>query len=316
MSASPWWFVTGLLVPAVIAAAVMAWGLRVWRREACSVRRAAWAWPVAVGVGMLVAIAAKHGLPPADAWGRPLDLFEWQTWLGFSLVPMTLALVLSAQRGKAKWVGPPLALLSLAAAMVALLLPGVRGQWSAGETLAFVGGPAAGLAIAMGLGSVLSRRAGRELPAILGLTAVGAGMTIAFSGSESVGLTAVSLGAVMAGGGVVGLFAGCRSAAGAAPPALFVLMSILVAGVFYTYDPYTGSMGLRLWEAIPLAGAPLLGLLDPVPRGLKGGGVKGERRVLRAVLRSVVCLTPVAAITLRAGIVFAQQIDETAGYGY
>jgi len=308
MSVGPLWFLTGLALPAAIAAAVMLLALRPWRGAACGLRRTGVGWALAIGLGMAVGIPAMHGLPAGDAWNDPLALFEWHRWLWLALPVMTVGAVLvAAQTRGARLLGAGLGVLLAAALPLFELMPIVRHEWATAQAASWLIPLSMGMLALAGLGHGLSTRVGRELPPIVGLTAVGAGLTIAFSGSESTGLTLVSLGAVMAGGGTAALFGSCRSAYGSASPAVLVLAAVLLAGYFYTYDPYTGTPGLLGWHAIVLALAPLLAFVGSVPLP-----TRLDRPVVRAAIRLVLALAPVAVVAIDAGLTFAREYGETS----
>ena len=66
---------------------------------------------------------------------------------------------------------------------------------------------------------------------------------------------------------------------------------------------------MRLEELIVLALSPLLGLLSDavLPR-------RWDRPIVRASARIAITLTPVVAVTVRAGLRFAATVDETGAY--
>lgn len=309
MSVSVDWVILGLGIPAAAAALIALFGLKPRGGREASPPRAAGTWAILIAAGMALALPMLHGMPAEDAWGRPLALMEWHRWLWFGLLPMAVAGVLLGWPGRPRWIGLVLGAVTTVAVLVGELWGRIQNTWEAGETTVWIAGLSAGtLALAAG-GHWLSKRAGRELPPILGLTAVGAGLTVAFSGSESIGLTLVCLGAVMAGGGAMALFAGCRSAYGSAVPSLFVLAAMLSAAYFLTYNTYADEPGVLPIEALALAFSPLLGLLSDaiLPRRM-------DHPVVRATARTVITLAPIVAVTVRAGLRFAATVDETGAY--
>ena len=308
MPVAPLWFLTGLALPAAIAAAVLLLTLRPWRKAECRPRRTGVGWAIAVGLGMAVALPALHGPPPGDAWDKPLRLFEWHRWLWFAVMPLTVAAVLWVSRTTpARVVGAALGVLVIVALPLFELLPIVRQAWNPPQAAQWLAGLSGGLLLLTALGHALSVTAGRELPPILGLTAVGAGLTVAWSGSADIGLPLVSLGAIMAGGGGVALFGTCRSAYGSAAPTLLVLGAVLLAGYLYTYDPYRDEPGLPPWHAVTLAAAPLLAWVGSVPLP-----AKLDRPLTRAAIRLAAALIPVAVVVVDAGLTFAAEYGETA----
>ena len=309
MSVNPLWFLYGLGLPAMLAALIAMIGLKPRGGRPAAPPRVAATWVLAVAAGTALALPLLHGMPADDAWARPLTLFEWHRWLWFATLPLAVAGVLFARAGPPRAVGAALGATTAATVLVFECLPLIRHAWDAQRAATWIVSLSAGTLALAAAGHLLSTRAGRELPPILGLIAVGAGMTVAFSGSESIGLTLVALGAVLAGGGAVALFADCRAAYGAAAPALLVLAWGLAAGYLYTYDTYSGEPGLRPVHALVLAASPLLGFVAdvPLPRTL-------DRPRVRAGLRAAVMLAPVAAVAVRAGLAFAAEMQQTGAY--
>lgn len=309
MTVSVNWIILGLGFPAVVSALIALFVLKPRGGREAPPPRVGGTWAVLIALGMAVALPMLHGMPADDAWGRPLELMEWHRWLWFGLLPMAVAGVLLAWPGRSRTVGIALGVVTTVTVLITELWAKIDHAWGTVEAVGWIGGLSAGSLALMAGGHLLSARAGRELPPILGLTAVGAGLTVAFSGSESMGLSLVCLGAVMAGGGAVALFAGCRSAYGSAAPSLFVLAATLIAAYFYTYNTYSDEPGVLPAHAIVLAASPLLGLLSDlvVPRNV-------ARPLVRAAARVGISLIPVVIVTVQAGLRFAATADETGAY--
>jgi hypothetical protein len=265
----------GVAVPALVAAGGCASAWRAWR--GADSRAAGQAFvPIVLALAYAVGHAGWRGWPPLPA----LETTQWIFWLSL------LAGVVGAIESGASW--GPVARWScrglLVAALLGLMLrPLVAHSWSTGGAAARLVLVAAAALAAWALAAALP---GRTTPSagwlVLCVTAVGAALALALSGSLALGQLAGSLAAALGAAWVVSLLPGGQAVPGAgiAVPAL-VLGGLVLSGRFYSELPAS--------SALLLAAAPGAALgLPPRPAGARGGTV-------HALVPGLLALVPAAA---------------------
>lgn len=306
----PTWLALGLVLPALLAAAAVVAALQPGRDDV-SANGVALGWILALTAGTLIGIVATFG-PPAIKPPDPAT-YRWQDALFALVLALGLVEFVSRFAWWFGWITWPLRIAIVVAAPLLLLWPIARNEPApdAGWALGWQGlwpvltGFADSdprrwwpllvlglLLLVFGGAGAAHAKPGRDLPPALGLAAVGAGVTLALSGSLSIGQIALTLGGLAAGGGLVVLVARRDVAsAGLATMLLFVYGCALIVGYFYTYDAYNSREGLDHHHAITLAAAPLLaGLASlPLPKSI-------DRPWFRATLRLLLTLVPVAIV--------------------
>jgi hypothetical protein len=272
----------GVLLPVLVAAAVLLAGLRPWRRPGAEGRGGWWgAW--ALAAAFFAASWALRGRPHLPA----REATEWIPWLA---VPAAAAALPLARRlpGWGTWLARGALSLALS---VLLLLPLLRHTWSAGAGTAWIAGLAAAvLLLWWALEGLAARLRDPSVPLVLLGVASGSGAVLMLSGSALLGQLAGALAAAL---GPLWLVSWWRKDAGlgraAVPVVVVVLAGLWMAGRFYA--------------DLPAASAALLALAGPAAWTVLLPPVRRLALWARLAIGAAAVIVPLAAalvLTLRA----------------
>ncbi|MEX0776026.1 MAG: hypothetical protein WD042_09980 [Phycisphaeraceae bacterium] len=305
----PHWAILGLGIPAVLGLLLMllAAGLTRWRGPA-----AAMAWPLACAGGLAVGAWAVNDWPTWPATDPDSRLF-------YLVLPAALLVeLLGALPGVPRWIIWPLRGL-IALALGRVLLHGSvylveqpfseEQVWSAGRQGAWWLGIAAVVMLPwLALHWICMRAAtpARSIPLSLAIVALGAGVLIFTSGSQSGGQMALSVMAALL-GGWLGSFALRRggSFAAAVGMSLVLIAGLLIIGRFFAQVTTPAALLVML--------APLAGLLAEVPMLHR----RRSRPWLAGAVRIVAVAIPVSIAVVPNVVGFLHDVStHTSDDGY
>jgi hypothetical protein len=240
--------VLNVMLPAVIACAVMTLAWRPWRRGERAVVRGAWASPVAFGIGYLISFLVVSG-------GVDTSLERWQ-WLGVLALIAAMAGVAIEQFRRPAWLAWVLVTLVGAAGVWMIDLPRVD-AWSWRITL--------GVAIIATYAalSTVAQRPGRLGPLIVLIMVFSVASVIVFQANFlKLALTAGSLGA-MSGVLLLAVLANRNAMLGRGGATFIaaVLPTMLLVGYAYDYadiQAWVFVLPLIGLSAMALTAAPLI----------------------------------------------------------
>ncbi len=269
----PIWAVTGMVVPALLAAIVLALTIRPWRKS-CSIHSMHLGWALAILVGFGTGYFVTLGWPHA-----PMVAVDYLGLVALIAVVVQLGVNLS---NCPSWV-VPIARSILAIALTPLLLISyIEHSWSASEIVLWLSALCLASVAIQGLMTALSHRAGRDLPVVLGVCAGAVGLANLMSAWETGGQLGLTLAAAIFGGAAIAMLMSCKIAArGVTIVVMPIYLGLLVIGHFYN--------SLVGWHAIVLAIAPLAAWVGEIPK-LKSKSAPWVIAIVRLVCVGIILL--------------------------
>ena len=293
--------ILSVVIPAVLAGAVLALGQWVWRTT--PEKSARWPFAVVPPIGAFAAYAVVRDFPAFP----PSDASVWPMWTA----ALTALIVALSPKPNAVSVGRIVVMVATAVASTVLVLWPVLGQWSAGAAIAGLALPSGAVVLAWtALESQTRVLAGPAVP--LALAGLSAG-TAAVLGASGTALLAQAAAGVAVANGMIMLLAMARPSMRLTEPSvgptLILLGGFLVAGMNYAE--------VGIWSALALLiGACLAGFMR-----LPARASAPWRAALSLGLVAVIASSIAAATTLMAGAP-AESTDQKTdgdyddGYGY
>jgi hypothetical protein len=281
----------GVVLPAGLAGALLLFLWRPWEKGAGSL--GAWAGPLALGAGTLLAQILIQGIPPLP----PLEATHWIPLL--VLAAAVLGALVNALKLPA-WLRHALAAGFSALIPFLTLRPLLGSGWSALEAAAWLGGSAAGIFL---LWTVLEAAAhqtqGPVVPVALGAITAGTALVLVLTGSILLGQLAGGLAASLGAVALLALWNPERSLGrGGVAPWVTAFAALWLNGAVYSE--------MTILPGVLLASAPLLVLLARL------GRLRALKGWLAATVVAMLAALPVAAAVLLAWRVSAAMGNEAA----
>lgn len=290
----PTWFIGGFLLPALIVAAVVAVTALVGGRTL------AVGWALGVAAGFVVGFHATTGWPAVPPR-------ESHQWLLVVLLPVAVVVTaLAVGPGVPRWLPWGLRVAVAFGGPAVLLQSYLRYTWSMRDAAVWLVGLGMAWLVLWALLMRLSprRSVGAALPWALVLVAGATGLTIALSGSQTLGQYGLALAGALAGGAAVAtLWRRALPAVGAIDVATVLLAGLWLNGVFYAE--------LTWLNAALLAVSPAMLWLGEV------GPFRGGRPWRQVTARLVGVAVPAGLAVALAALAFAREMAQAGGgYGY
>ncbi len=299
MPITPQWILYGLVLPAALAAAMLALVALIRHQHAAS------AWlPIAAALGVAAAYFTGHWAQGEHGNWPHFPPLEATDWIALVLLPTGVCIALFSASRRTASLSWALRVLAALAVAPLVLMPYWRvDDVTLTQAVATLDGPAALVLIVWLCTATLARRQpSAAVPVVMTLVATATGMTILLSSWATLGMLGLSLAAALAGVSVVGLlWRGRHGAAGVVDVSVIMLAGMLISAVYFAQ--------LTILHAVLLGAAPLLAWAGMLP------GVRNWRPWKRVLLQTTLVAIPLVIVIAQAAVAFNQALNQT-GYRY